>query len=193
MVAAFYVHITIRPPARTRRQKRCTKGLCHGWLVHFVLNNASNVSLCAERPWNLRNYLWMKNNSFVRTALWTNVTSNKNELWKPFRRTSLQKAQLQSVLVFFKFVHSCLFLYLLCYLFIILISWAIFFLIGGSSHRLNFGKFRRLRAVSHFSCSVEQNARDTQMTTRVTEGRRHRFSRLADSPLNARARVYFPY
>ena len=30
----------------------------------------------------------------------------------------------------------------------------------------------RLRAVSLFSWSVEQNARDTQMTTRVTEGAR---------------------
>ena len=28
----------------------------------------------------------------------------------------------------------------------------------------------RLRAVSLISCSVEQNSRDTQMTTRVTEG-----------------------
>ena len=32
----------------------------------------------------------------------------------------------------------------------------------------------RLRAVSLFSWSVEQNARDTQMTTRVTEGARRR-------------------
>ena len=39
-----------------------------------------------------------------------------------------------------------------------------------------------------FSWSVEQNARDTQMTTRVTEGARH-----AASPLNARPRVHFPY
>ena len=116
------------------------------------------------------------------TASWAiipNVTSNKNEPWKPFRRTSLQKAQLQSVLVFFKFFHSCLFLYLLCYLFIILISWAIFFLIGGSSHRLNFGKFRRLRAVSVFPWSVDQNARNTQMSTRVTEGARQALSFLA--------------
>ena len=39
----------------------------------------------------------------------------------------------------------------------------------------------RLRAVSLFSWSVEQNVRDTQMTTRVTEGARRRpcFSRLA--------------
>ena len=38
----------------------------------------------------------------------------------------------------------------------------------------------RLRTVSLFSWSVEQNARDTQMTTRVTEGaRRERLSSLA--------------
>ena len=38
----------------------------------------------------------------------------------------------------------------------------------------------RLRTVSPFSWSVEQNARDTQMTTRVTEGaRRERLSSLA--------------
>ena len=116
-------------------------------------------------------------------AIIPNVTSNKNELWKPFRRTSLQKAQLQSVLVFFKFFHSCLFLYLLCYLFIILISWAIFFLIGGSSHRLHFGKFRRLRVVSLFSWSVEQNARDTQMTTREIGALVSRVSRLCRSTL----------
>jgi len=53
----------------------------------------------------------------------------------------------------------------------------------------------RLRAVSLFSRSVAQNARDTKMTTRVTEGPRRerhcrpRFSRLAASPLNARARA----
>ena len=76
----------------------------------------------------------------------------------------------------------------------------------------------RLRAVSLFSCSVEQSARDTQMTTRVTEGARRerhsnyfllglppsllasrvsrlasRVSRLAASPLNARVRVHSPY
>ena len=45
----------------------------------------------------------------------------------------------------------------------------------------------RLRAVSLFSWSVEQNARDTQMTTRVSEGtRRERHD-------NARARVHSPY
>ena len=51
----------------------------------------------------------------------------------------------------------------------------------------------RLRAVSLFCWSVEQNARDTQMTTRVTEGASPRFSRLAASPLNARAGVHSPH
>ena len=55
----------------------------------------------------------------------------------------------------------------------------IFFLFGGSSHRLHFGKFRRLRVVSLFSWSVEQNARNTQMSTRVTEGARQALSFLA--------------
>ena len=66
----------------------------------------------------------------------------------------------------------------------------------------------RLRAVSLFSWFVKQNARDTQMTTRVTEAAKtgeaaalvscvsrlaSRVSRLAASPLNARARVHSPY
>ena len=59
----------------------------------------------------------------------------------------------------------------------------IFFLFGGSSHRLNFGKFRRLRVVSLFSWSVEQNARDTQMSTRVTGVLVSRVSRLRRSTL----------
>ena len=47
--------------------------------------------------------------------------------------------------------------------------------------------FRRLRAVSLFSLSVEQNARDTQMTTHVTEGaRRERHERLSPSFLASR-------
>ena len=60
----------------------------------------------------------------------------------------------------------------------------------------------RLRAVSLFSWSVEQKARDTQMTMRVTEGARRvssragsrlpRFSRLAASPLYARGGVHSP-
>ena len=55
----------------------------------------------------------------------------------------------------------------------------------------------RLRAVSLFSWSVEQNARDTQMTTRVTEGARwgSLFFLLGLPPsfLNSLARVDSPY
>ena len=56
----------------------------------------------------------------------------------------------------------------------------------------------RLRAVSLFSWSVEQNARDTQMTTRVTEdARRERHDSAAlvsrFSRFNAHARVHSSY
>ena len=53
----------------------------------------------------------------------------------------------------------------------------------------------RLRAVSLYSWSVEQNARDTQMTTRVTEGERWgNFFLLGLPPsfLNSLARVDSP-
>ena len=48
--------------------------------------------------------------------------------------------------------------------------------------------FDRLRAVSLFSWSVEQDVRDTQMTTHVTKGARR--EALLGLPLNARARVH---
>ena len=45
----------------------------------------------------------------------------------------------------------------------------------------------RLRAVPLFSWSIEQNARDTQMTTRMTGGAREA------SPPDARARLHLPH
>ena len=63
----------------------------------------------------------------------------------------------------------------------------IFFSLSGAHANLDYEQSL------FFSLSVEQNARDTQMTTRVTKGaRRERpcFSRLAASPLNACARVH---
>ena len=54
---------------------------------------------------------------------------------------------------------------------------------------------RRLGAVSLFSWSIDQKERDTQITTRVTEGaRRERpsFSRLTASPLDARPCTHSP-
>ena len=47
-------------------------------------------------------------------------------------------------------------------------------------------RINRLRAVSLFSWSVEQNARDTQMTTRVTEGARRERHGLPFSFLTSR-------
>ena len=39
------------------------------------------------------------------------VTDKKNDLWKTVRLTSFQKPKLQSVSIFFKFVHPCVLLY----------------------------------------------------------------------------------
>ena len=41
----------------------------------------------------------------------SNITNNKNELWKTVTWTSFQKPQLRSVSISFKFVHACLLLY----------------------------------------------------------------------------------
>ena len=71
----------------------------------------------------------------------SNITNNKNELWKTFRWTSFQKPQLQSS---FKFVHACLLLYF--YVIYTLFScferlFLCFTQSGGGSHCLDFDKF----------------------------------------------------
>ena len=66
-----------------------------------------------------------------------------------------------------------------------LITWRITLIdvnVTGISRIIGVYLRTRLRAVSLFSWSVEQIARDTQMTTRVTEGARRQSSR-ARTPL----------
>ena len=58
----------------------------------------------------------------------TSPTNNKNELWKAVRLTSCQKPQLQLVSNFFKFVHLCFLLYLLCFIYLFVMFWAVSFL-----------------------------------------------------------------
>ena len=72
--------------------------------------------------------------------------------------------------------------------------WVVAFVMFELAGRRRASLRGRLRTVSLFSWSVEQNARDTQMTTRETGEAffscyRPRFSRLAALPLNARARA----
>ena len=68
---------------------------------------------------------------------------------------------------------------------------------GSGRGKRRRGKGGRLGAVSLFCWSVEQIARDTQMTTRVTEGpRRERFFFLLGLPpsfLASRGPVHSPY
>ena len=59
---------------------------------------------------------------------------------KTVRLTRFQKPQLQSVSVFFKFVHLWLHLYSLCHLYLTLTFWAVSTQFGGSFRCLNFDK-----------------------------------------------------
>ena len=85
-------------------------------------------------PWNLRNYmvitkpqLRVKQNCLP--SIISNVTNNKSELWKlAVRLSSFQKPLLQSVSIFFKFIHPCLFLYLLGYYYLLLSFWGVIFM-----------------------------------------------------------------
>ena len=127
-----------------KKLNRDFKRLHHGWLVFFLIPVTYPYSL-----WNLKNYLWMAksivSNKYVSWAYQTRNTNNRNELWKTVSLTSFQNPQLQSVTIFFKFVHLCLLLYLLCYLYLLLTFWLLFLSFtqfASGSHCLNFDKFR---------------------------------------------------
>ena len=95
------------------------KGLCYGWLVHFVYK-ANYASLF---PRNLRNNLGMTKHSFQANqfplpVIIKNGSHDKNELLKAVRLTSYQKPQLQSVSNLFKFLRPCFLLYLLCFMYL---------------------------------------------------------------------------
>ena len=84
-----------------------------------------NETCETNRGWQNESQLFVKQN--VSQALISVVTNNKNEFWKTVSLTSVQKSPMQSVSLFFKFVHLCFLLYLLCYLCPILTSWAVIF------------------------------------------------------------------
>ena len=73
--------------------------LCHGWLFHFVP---------VTRPhslYYLRKYLWMTKSQLCAKQIClprilSNITNNKNGLWKTVRRTNVQKPQLHSISIF---------------------------------------------------------------------------------------------
>ena len=54
-----------------------------------------------------------------------NIKRGKNELCKTVRLIIFQKPHLQSVLIFFKFVHLILLVHLLCYLYILFLFWVV--------------------------------------------------------------------
>ena len=91
--------------------------VCEITAVWFILLNSTsffavkhNINEKITCKW--QNYSFISN-KYVSQSLYLNVTNSKNGLWKTVRLTSFQKPLLQSVLIFFKFVHPCLVLYLL--------------------------------------------------------------------------------
>ena len=65
-------------------------------------------------------------NKYVSQALYQTLQTTKMNL-KTVRLTRFQKPQLQSVSIFFKFVHLWLHLYSLCHLYLTLTFWAVIF------------------------------------------------------------------
>ena len=83
--------------------KKKTKTNSCATAVEFIL-----VLMPITRPyslWNLRNHTWNQTELRVKQmCLPSNIpNNNKNELWKTVGLTSVQKPQLQSVSIFFKF------------------------------------------------------------------------------------------
>ena len=91
--------------------------ICDISAVWFILlNNTSffavkhNINEKITGKWQNHSFISSK---YVSQSLYLNVTNSKNGLWKTVRLTSFQKTLLQSLLIFFKFVHPCLVLYML--------------------------------------------------------------------------------
>ena len=72
-----------------------------------------------------QNYSFVSH-KYVSRALYQTVQTTKlKSLWKPVRLTSFQKPKFFTFS--FKFVHLCLLLYSLCYLYLLLMFWAVIF------------------------------------------------------------------
>ena len=106
-----------------------TKGGCVT-SYYFILFMTPITHPCSPR--NLRNYLWMTKPQFrvkqiVTQALYQTLKTTKKNL-KKLSGKKFSKPQLQSVSIFFKFVHPRLLLCLLSCLYLPLMLWAVIFI-----------------------------------------------------------------
>ena len=113
---------TLHPPPRSAPEYGVLlKGLCHGYLFYFVFN-AIYASLFAMKldklPVNDKITSFVSNKVCLQSII-SIVSNNNNELWKTVRLK--KKPELQSVSIFFKFLHQCLLLYLPCHLYRLLL------------------------------------------------------------------------
>ena len=88
----------------------------------FILFKNANWALEFTCEWQDHSALSNKYHPRVKS----NPADNKNKLWKTVRRKSFEKPQLQSVSIFFKFIHSCRLLYFRCYLYLLMLSCYVF-------------------------------------------------------------------
>ena len=81
----------------------------------------------AKQPVNDKNTASCQTNNVSQALKQKGLKRKKTEFEKLFRLTSCQKPQLQSVSNFFKFVHPCFLLYLLCFIYLFAMFWAVTF------------------------------------------------------------------
>ena len=89
-----------------------SKGL---WLRLATIVHLANDLSCRYETWEiaceLQNHIFVSS-KYVFQGIMLNFSNNKNEPWKTVRLTRFQKPQLQTISIFFKFVHPSLFVLL---------------------------------------------------------------------------------
>ena len=99
----------------------------HYSVILTVFNNANYTFLFAMELKEL--LVNVKSTASCQTSIKSNITKNKNEVWKTVRLTSFKKHnRIWSILVFFKFVHPWFLFYLPSYLYLLAMFSAVFFI-----------------------------------------------------------------
>ena len=106
---------------------RLLKGALSRWSTFFCWQSQSRVFI-RYGTWDvtceLQNHVLVWN-KYVSQALYQMIKITKMNFWKTAELTNFKKRQLQSVSVFFKFVHPFLLLHLLCYFYLLFMFWAV--------------------------------------------------------------------
>ena len=109
---------------------RLLKGALSRWSTFFCWQSQSRVFI-RYGTWDvtceLQNHIFVWN-KYVSQALYQMIKITKMSFWKTAELTNFKKRQLQSVSVFFKFVHPFFLLHLLCYFYLLFTFWVVIFM-----------------------------------------------------------------